>query len=97
MITRIVKLTLSEESKDKFVAIFYQTQPLIQNFSGCLKAELMHDVQNTNICFTISYWVTEDDLNHYRNSLFFKETWVKAKPLFAQKAEAWSLISSTQI
>ena len=91
MITRIVKLSLSAETKDEFVEIFYQTQPIIQNFKGCMKAELMYDVQNTVICFTISYWITEEDLNNYRNSPFFKETWAKVKPLFAQKAEAWSL------
>ncbi len=91
MITRIVKLSLSEETKDQFVDIFYLTQPVIQNFNGCMKVDLMQDVQNTNICFTISHWVTEADLNSYRNSQFFKETWTKVKPLFSQKAEAWSL------
>ncbi len=92
MITRIVKLSLSEESRDEFIDIFYQTQPLIQNVKGCIKVELMRDVQNKNNCFTISHWISEADLNNYRNSPFFKETWSKVKPLFAQKAEAWILM-----
>jgi heme-degrading monooxygenase HmoA len=41
--------------------------------------------------FTVSIWESEDDLNAYRNSELFENTWAKTKVLFNDKPEAWSL------
>ena len=32
----------------------------------------------------------DEDLENYRNSKLFKDTWAKTKPLFLKPAEAWS-------
>ncbi|MGB4773846.1 MAG: antibiotic biosynthesis monooxygenase family protein [Daejeonella sp.] len=93
MITRIVKLQFKPANIARFTEIFHETKPFILKFEGCLKVELMKDAQHPDRYFTLSYWNSEDDLNNYRNSTFFKETWAKVKPLFAEKAEAWSLIT----
>jgi heme-degrading monooxygenase HmoA len=51
----------------------------------------MKDLNDECTFFTISHWNSEDDLESYRNSYLFKNIWSKVKPLFAKKAEAWSL------
>ena len=43
-----------------------------------------------NILFTYSSWNAAEDLENYRNSELFKETWSYVKSLFEAKAEAWS-------
>ncbi len=96
MITRIVKMTLKPESIEGFNEIFYASQKLIRAFEGCNRLELMNDINNECIYFTFSYWNTEEDLNIYRNSYLFKNTWSKVKPMFSVKAEAWSLISNSK-
>ena len=92
MITRIVKMTFKPEGVDRFKEIFYTSQKLIGAFEGCNRVDLMNDINNECIFFTLSYWNTEEDLNAYRQSYLFRNTWSKVKPLFSEKAEAWSLI-----
>ncbi|WP_395808152.1 putative quinol monooxygenase [Daejeonella sp.] len=91
MITRIVKMTFMHQNIDCFKEIFYDNQKLISAFDGCIRLELMKDVNNECTFFTISYWQSEDQLNSYRDSNLFKVTWSKVKPLFSERALAWSL------
>lgn len=93
MITRIVKMTFIHQNIDSFKEIFYESQKLITAFDGCIRLELMKDVSNECIFFTISYWQSEEKFNSYRDSYLFKNTWSKVKPLFSEKAMAWSLSS----
>lgn len=93
MITRIVKMTFIHQNIDSFKEIFYESQKLITAFDRCIRLELMKDVSNECIFFTISYWQSEEKFNSYRDSYLFKNTWSKVKPLFSEKAMAWSLSS----
>lgn len=92
MITRIVKLTIRPEAVEEFKKIFYESQKLIRAFDGCLKLDLMRDLNNQSVFFTLSFWQNEDDLEAYRQSYLFRSTWAKVKILFSEKAEAWSLM-----
>jgi quinol monooxygenase YgiN len=94
MITRVVKMTFKPENVQGFKEIFYESQKLIRAFEGCNRLDLMMDLNNECVFFTFSFWDTEENLNAYRQSYLFKNTWSKVKPLFSEKAEAWSLISS---
>lgn len=91
MIKRIVKLTFKESEVETFLKIFENKKKKIRNFPGCLHLELWRDANQPNIFFTYSYWGSEDDLNAYRYSELFKETWKNTKVLFSGKPEAWSV------
>jgi hypothetical protein len=39
---------------------------------------------------TLSEWESEEHLNHYRFSEFFKTLWTQVKPLFESPAKAFS-------
>ncbi len=91
MITRFVKLTFKEETVSVFQEIFATTKDRIAAFPGCNGVALHRDVQNPEVFFTISEWNSISDLNAYRKSELFEETWAKTKVLFADKPEAWSL------
>jgi hypothetical protein len=67
------------------------SQKLILAFDGCIRLELLKDISNDCTFFTLSYWKSEESLNAYRNSYLFKNTWSKVKPLFSERAIAWSL------
>lgn len=91
MLIRIVKLTFKSENIVKFEQIFKETKQYIQGFKGCISLELLQDKTNPNIFFTYSQWASEEHLNNYRNSDFFKSVWSKTKVLFDAKPEAWSV------
>jgi quinol monooxygenase YgiN len=91
MITRIVKMTFKSEHINDFQQIFHESQNLIKAFDGCIRLELMKDIDDENTFFTISHWESKAYLDSYRSSYLFKNTWSKVKPLFAEKALAWSL------
>jgi quinol monooxygenase YgiN len=91
MIKRIVKLTFREEEVPAFLALFDQTNARIRAFPGCRHLELLRCGQPDNVFFTFSIWDSQEQLDHYRYSEFFRDTWQRTKALFADKAEAWSV------
>ena len=71
-------------------AMFEERKGTIKSFRGCTHLELWQDSKQPNVFFTYSNWNSEEDLNHYRYSEFFKETWGLTKTMFKEKAQAWS-------
>ena len=93
MIKRIVKMTFRPESVQTFLDnVFEDSKNRIRAFPGCRYMELLQSVQEPNVLFTLSYWNGEEDLEAYRRSELFRTTWEKTKVLFAQKAEAWTVV-----
>ncbi len=88
---RIVKMVFRPDEVDSFLAIFESVKDKIAGFEGCDGVELLRDKHNSNVMFTYSYWDSEKNLDKYRYSELFADTWQKTKKLFLQKAEAWSL------
>ncbi len=92
MIIRIVKMTFEKEKVEEFLTVFNASKHLIRNMEGCTHLELLSDVHAPNIYFTYSYWNNDSDLQNYRNSELFKMVWGKTKVLFADKAQAWTVV-----
>ena len=92
MIVRIVQMTFKEDCIDAFTSFFEARKQTIRNFQGCTHLELWQDSKNPTIFFTYSNWDSETDLDHYRFSEFFKDTWRHTKAMFASKPQAWSVI-----
>lgn len=90
MLIRVVKMTFRSDAVEAFRQFFEERKDKIRAFEGCSRLELWQDPIHTNIFFTYSHWNNEASLSHYRNSAFFKETWLQTKQMFAAKAEAWS-------
>ncbi|TRW24289.1 antibiotic biosynthesis monooxygenase [Flavobacterium zepuense] len=91
MFVRIVKMGFQEEHVALFLENFEKVKQDIRNFAGNRLLELYCDKADPTLFFTYSYWETEADLETYRNSELFINTWAETKPLFKQKAEAWSV------
>ncbi|MBI1222022.1 MAG: antibiotic biosynthesis monooxygenase [Bacteroidetes bacterium] len=92
MITRIVKMSFREEEIDAFKEIFERSKDNIRAFPGNRHVEMLQDVHHPGICFTYSWWDSEESLNAYRNSELFETTWAATKVLFNAKPEAWSTL-----
>lgn len=93
MIVRIVKMKFKEECRNEFLELFSKYHAQIASFENCLGVELLNDMKDKNIFFTYSKWKSEADLNKYRESALFKTVWAKAKAMFIEKAEAWSVLN----
>jgi len=91
MIIRIVRMIFQPEKVNDFLKVFEESKNKIRAFEGCQHVELLNDVNYRNIYCTYSIWDSEEHLNKYRFSELFKMTWAKTKPLFAEKAVAYSL------
>jgi len=90
MIKRIVKMTFRPEETESFIELFTGRKEMIRGFEGCNFLELIRDVDNPGIFFTVSFWESDDSLQRYRKSDLFKSTWEETKSKFAAPAEAWS-------
>ena len=91
MFTRIVKMEFREDEIPAFLDNFEAVKSKIRNFPGCNFLELYRDKNDATIFFTYSRWNEEADLENYRNSALFKEVWSITKPMFRNKAAAWSV------
>ena len=91
MIIRVVKMTFKEEGIDQFLNSFMPRSEKIRNFPGCTHLQLWRDVNKPNVYFSYSFWNSPDDLEKYRQSDIFKETWALAKAQFGDKPEAWTV------
>jgi heme-degrading monooxygenase HmoA len=87
-------MDLRPEGEELFMEIFNQVRQEIKSQKGCLSLELLRSTENGLLnLWTISLWHSADDLETYRNSALFRKTWFAIKPLFAGKAQAWTLTS----
>lgn len=91
MMTRLVKLPIKQEKTHEFRHLFESIKETIKGFEGCIHLELFSENTNSGVHFTFSIWESENDLNKYRQSEFFKKTWATTKTLLADKPDAWSL------
>jgi len=97
MIIRIVKMVFREDCINDFTQLFEERKERIRNFSGCSHLELWQDTNHQNVFFTCSHWTSQEALDHYRFSEFFKDTWGKTRMLFAEKPEAWSVVRADRL
>ena len=91
MIIRIVRMSFKNEKVDEFLSTFNLINQKIRSFKGCTNLSLHQDDEQKNVFFTISHWESKDDLEAYRQSLLFKETWSKVKLLFDEQPKAFTL------
>ena len=91
MIIRIVKMTFLDAKVDDFKEYVKSIQDTIRNFKGCEHLDFLQDIHHKNIFFSCSIWNSEEDLDNYRKSDFFKTTWPKAREWFVDKPAAWSM------
>jgi autoinducer 2-degrading protein len=91
MLVRIVKMTFDKDKIVGFQASFNTIKEKIINYKGCELLELYQDRDDECVFFTYSHWASEEDLNRYRNSEFFKEVWSRTKMMFSEKPVAWSV------
>lgn len=91
MIKRFVKMTFKPENIERFKDIFKASRDLIAAMDGCQHVELLQDINNPCVFFTLSMWDEPKFLEAYRQSELFEGVWAKTKILFDAKPEAWSV------
>lgn len=92
MIKRIVRMTFRPEAVEAFRReVFEQSKDRIRAFPGCQHMELLQQRGQPHILFTLSIWESEAALEAYRQSDLFRNTWLRTKAGFAEKAEAWTV------
>ncbi len=90
MLVRLVKMTFKEERAGDFEELLKTIRPKIRNFPGCLHLDILRDLRRPHIFFSYSRWEGEEDLENYRQSEFFAQTWPRVSKWFSERPEAWS-------
>ncbi len=97
MLIRVVRMYFKEENVQDFLEIFNESKDRIRNFEGCLKLDLLQDINQEHILTTYSYWRDKKSLDNYRHSAFFMENWAQMKKLFDHKPVAFSCIKLEEV
>jgi quinol monooxygenase YgiN len=90
MLVRVVQLHLRPETVPVFLEVFATHQKKILENSGCISVQLLQLDQDPGHLATLSHWTNQEALDHYRHSEFFRGLWSKVKPMFSEKAQAFS-------
>ena len=85
------------DQTDQFKTVFMESKHKIRSMPGCLSLELLQDASDPAVFYTLSIWNTVQDLENYRQSELFTQTWAKTKVLFAGKPTAFSLKSVMKV
>ncbi|WP_420575995.1 putative quinol monooxygenase [Ekhidna sp.] len=91
MLLRIVRMDFDPKKVNDFLELFENVKEKIVNFPGCNHLELCKDAKLDHVYYTFSKWESEGDLEKYRHSELFEDTWAKTKVLFGGKPLAYSL------
>ena len=92
MIKRIVRMDMLPDAEVAFLEIYSRSREAIRAQKGCMGLDLLRSVRDGHVSlWTISMWQSVDDLETYRSSALFRNTWTAVKPLFSGRAEAWTL------
>ena len=90
MIVRWVHMHFRPEEVERFIGVFDQSKEAIRTSPGCLSLRLLQDPTDPCSIQTLSTWEKAEDLERYRQSRLFEDTWAKTKVLFDQKPRAYS-------
>lgn len=90
MIVRWVHMHFKPEEVERFIGVFDQSKEAIRQFPGCLSLRLLRDPVDSCSIQTLSTWQNAEDLERYRHSRLFEDTWAKTKVLFDEKPKAFS-------
>ena len=85
-IQRLVRMSFQTDRISDFMEVFEDSKEKIRNFPGCLALNLIVDFEDSSIIYTSSIWRAFEDLENYRNSELFIQTWRKTKIHFKEKA-----------
>jgi heme-degrading monooxygenase HmoA len=89
-LVRTVRLTIRPDLVQAFIDLFRNVAPEIRSMPGCRHLEIWQDQRYPNIFCTMSRWDSVEDLEAYRSSSLFKETWQVARTHFAAPPQAFS-------
>jgi quinol monooxygenase YgiN len=84
-------MTFAPEHIERFRSVFNSHWKTIAGFEGCTHLELFQDQNDPQVFFTYSHWNTEQDLENYRQSDFFRGVWGQTKTYFSAPPQAWSV------
>jgi (4S)-4-hydroxy-5-phosphonooxypentane-2,3-dione isomerase len=91
-LNRIVRMEFQTEHINDFENLFDQVKDQIRQFPGCLSLQVWTDAESPNVYFTYSRWKSPTDLEAYRHSELFRETWAQTKRWFCAKPQAFSAL-----
>lgn len=83
-------MTFKEEHVSDFKLLFEQRKERIRHFPGCTYLELWQDQTDKKIFYTYSIWQNPSNLEEYRMSELFQDTWSTVKAWFNEKPNAFS-------
>ncbi len=86
-IQRLVRMSFQPDRIPDFMEVFEASKENIRNFPGCIALNLIVDIEDSSVIYTSSIWRAVEDLENYRNSELFIQTWRKTKIHFKEKAQ----------
>ncbi len=92
MIVRIVRLPADPAKFDELAELYKNGAKVVRSWPGSLKLELFQDADDPYTLVTISHWESEEALQDYRHSDYFRGFWPKVRASLRNSASAETLI-----
>ncbi len=89
-IVRLVRMSFQPDKVDDFLQLFNRVAGYIRSFPGCHRLELLADHTDEQVFTTYSIWDSPHDLEEYRRSPLFEDTWRRTREMFSENPAAVS-------
>jgi heme-degrading monooxygenase HmoA len=83
-------MSFQPEKVDSFLQLFSRVAGYIRTFPGCQRLELLADQTDEQVFTTYSIWDSQHDLDEYRRSPLFDDTWRRTREMFSDSPSAVS-------
>jgi quinol monooxygenase YgiN len=90
MIVRLVSLSFKPDKLEEFKQLYEEVVHQIRAHPGCLFVQLVTDTGGQGDCYTISHWRSQESLDAYPHSQFFRGVWPRIKEMLREKPWAQS-------
>lgn len=81
--------------KEQYIDSFRKRVPVISNevrrVSGCMHNDIFRDRNNDNIFYSYTIWSSEEDIERYLKSMYYKEIWGDIWDYFKKEPMAWKI------
>ncbi len=84
-------MTLKEAHVDSFKKRIPIISIEVRRVSGCMHNDIFRDKNKDNVFYSYTIWNSEEDIEKYLNSQYYKEIWNDLWDYFKIEPQAWKI------
>ena len=91
MIIRVVKIPIKDASINSFIKRIPIISNEVRRVSGCIHNDIFRDKMKENIFYSYTIWNSDEDIEKYLGSQYYKDIWGDLWDYFEGTPKSWKI------